>query len=57
MPLSDIPWWTVFWWFLAAGGLFIALIIARAVQMHFELKRQLKAAGVQFAERKKKTDA
>jgi hypothetical protein len=49
-----MSFWTIFWWVLAAGGAYVALIVARAVQMHFELKRELKVAGVQFAEKKSK---
>ncbi len=56
MAWSDIPWWTVFWWAVAAAGLYLALVILRAVQMHFELKKQLEAAEAQSAERKKKAD-
>lgn len=37
--------------------MYAVLVVVRAIQMHFALKKELKAAGVQFAERKKKTDA
>ena len=50
-----MSWWTIFWWLTkAAAGLYLALCLARAVQMHFALKRQIKAAGAQFAEKKKR---
>ena len=52
-----MSWWTIFWWVLAAAVLYAVLVVVRAIQMHFALKKELQAAGVQFAERKKKTDA
>jgi hypothetical protein len=49
-----ITGWTILWFILGALGLFIVLVIVLAVDMHFSLKRHLKASGVVFAERKKK---
>lgn len=58
-PRMGFSWSFALWAVLALAAAYVALVIARAVQMHFELKAQLKAKGVEFAEKRRpsKTDA
>jgi hypothetical protein len=49
-----MSWKTILWIAVGLGAAYVALIVARAVQMHFQLKRQLEAQGVEFAKKKPK---
>jgi hypothetical protein len=49
-----MSWNTILWIAAALGVAYVALIVARAVQMHFQLKRQLEAQGVELAKKRPK---
>ena len=50
-----MTWGTIIWIVVGLAAAWVVIVIARAADMHFALKKQLEAEGVQFAKKADKS--